>query len=451
MRRRSTRNWLTGAFLGIAACAGSGILHAQASPSQPQPPTRCGGTRLETQPGATLSELLAAYASSQCPLNALMWETYTANPHAFYGSVHHLRADSVLNVPLFDAPEAAQREEAARQMAAQREIYARYRSLVAQGVSRQRARRLSTGADDVRAGAPQRGTGPLRSGAMAAQGPDSAGLKLEPLAPAGTDPAGSSREQTVMRELALREAEARIRILEQQIGDLKGLLAERDQLLAAQQGKAGAPKPGGVEAGGVEADRPPGPAQALPAGGGDSAAQGARRERPAVLQSAEGMILAVLLLLALGTGMVLLWQMRRSASPGPVTPEPEWPAALRAARDAINLAAGRDAELQRQSELEKAVGGRFPLPRLDFVQGLGGTTNAPEPASIPGPGQATATGAAHASALSRQPPLGSPSLPEAPATQSSHAGPQSSPAGPQSSPAGLESSPAGPQSAGTVR
>jgi len=394
MRRRSTRNWLTGAFLGIAACAGSGILHAQASPSQHQPPTRCGGTRLETQPGATLSELLAAYASSQCPLNALMWETYTANPHAFYGSIHHLRADTILSVPAFSAPDGTTREVVDREIAGQREIYERYRSLIAQGVSRQRARRLSVVADPSQREALAQGANRAQRPSNARQaanpsGPAAEGarLKLDPLDAGSGDRGAGTPEQAVMRTLALREAEARIRILEQQISDLKGLLAERDQLLAAQTSGASDAQPG-MRQGAPASAEPGGSASAKRP---DAPPEETRRERPAMLQTTEGTILAALLLLALATGIVLLWQMRRPASALPLAPDPQWPAELRAARDAINRAAGRDAETERPSELEKAVGGRFPLPQLDFVEGLGGrgpAQSGPEsgPRSPPGPG-----------------------------------------------------------------
>ena len=85
--------------------------------------SRCGGTRLETLPGQSLSEVLGAYVSEHCPLNALMWATYQSNPHAFYGSIHHLRADTVLELPPFPAPDESQRLEANRQINAQGAIF----------------------------------------------------------------------------------------------------------------------------------------------------------------------------------------------------------------------------------------------------------------------------------------------------------------------------------------
>jgi hypothetical protein len=62
--------------------------------------------------------------------------------------------------------------------------------------------------------------------------------------------------------------------------------------------------------------------------------------------------------------------MRTPMSPAASSDDQTWPPELRQARDAINRAAGRDAGLQEPSELEKAVDGRFPLPNLDFVQGV---------------------------------------------------------------------------------
>jgi hypothetical protein len=235
------------------------------------------------------------------------------------------------------------------------------------------------------------------------QGANPVQLKLDPLESGRGDRGAGTTEQALTREPALREAEARIRNLEQQIKELKGLLAQRDQLPAvraqdtdvgAATARAGPPQGSPASAfpstvGGSRGDPASAPVQTVSDRNGDSAAQSARRERPAIFQTTEGMVLAVLLLLALGTGFALLWQVRRSASAGPVVPDSQWPSDLRAARDAINRAAGRDAEIERrseperQSELEKAVGGRFTLPKLDFVAGLGSTALAPSQGSGP--------------------------------------------------------------------
>ena len=273
----------------IAAClvlffgAGSSGVFAQ---------TRCGGLRLETLEGQGLSEVLGAYASEACPLNALMWQTYRANPHAFSGSIQQLRADAVLDLPLFAAPDEAARREANRQIALQEAAFERYKKQVDQGLPQ--------------SDAPQ----PI------------------------SDP-----------------QEARIRALEQQLAELKQLLKLSEPSQAADA------------------------SQRPTASRSDSSAPPSERMAPAWLKTTEGMVLAGLLLTALGAGFILLWRMRT-----PLTPmaagddDPAWPPELRKARDDINRAAGRDAGLVSQTELERAVDGRFPLPNLDFVRGPGDET-----------------------------------------------------------------------------
>jgi hypothetical protein len=315
--------------------------------------SRCGGTRLETLPGQSLSEVLGAYVSEHCPLNALMWATYQSNPHAFYGSIHHLRADTVLELPPFPAPDESQRLEANRQINAQRAIFERYRSLIAKGVPKFRARQMAAGSSS-----PAQPSVPPPKVSERAAGSEQ--LKLAPVKPeAGASAAGS--EQALMNELALREAQARIQLLEQQLADLKRLLEQREQL---QAGGSVGQVPSKSAANQSEAASN---ARPQTAAGSDP---GSDRVAPAWLQTTEGSVLVSLLLTALLAGFVLLWRMRSPISPSPSTGEASWPPELRQARDAINRAAGRDAALQGETDLEKAVAGRFPLPKLDFVQGV---------------------------------------------------------------------------------
>lgn len=315
LRRAFKRAGLATLFL----CLGTNAL-AQA---------RCGGMRLETLPGQTLGEIVSTYVSDQCPLNTLMWESYQANPHAFFGSIHHLRADTILELPPFPAPDESQRLEANRQIGIQREIFERYRRLVAQGVPKFRARQIAAGAPATHE-QPDALAKPQRAPGSGEQ------LKLAPVKPdTGSTAAGS--EQALMNELALREAQARIQLLEQQLADLKRLLEQREQLQASAS-----PTP-----------LPP-----------------SERVAPAWLQTTEGMVLASLLITALLAGFVLLWRMRTPMSPAGSSSDESWPPELRQARDAINRAAGRDAALKEPSELEKAVDGRFPLPNLDFFEGV---------------------------------------------------------------------------------
>ena len=332
---------------------------------------RCGGTRLETLPGQSLSEIVSTYVNEQCPLNTLMWATYQANPHAFYGTIHHLRADTVLELPTFLAPDESQRLDANRQIASQREIFERYRRLVAQGVPKFRARQIASGSP---AAGEQASVMP-----KAKTAPDGGEqLKLAPVKPdPGNAAAGS--EQALMNELALREAQARIQILEQQLADLKRLLEQREQLQSASTSSASQNTKAGVSAA---------KQMALPASSAEPSSVGSlasnaempasvggspppsERVAPAWLRTTEGLVLSSLLLTALLAGFILLWRMRTPMSPAASSDDQTWPPELRQARDAINRAAGRDAGLQGPSELEKAVDGRFPLPNLDFVQGV---------------------------------------------------------------------------------
>jgi hypothetical protein len=313
--------------------------------------------RLETMPGQSLSEIVSTYVSEQCPLNTLMWASYQANPHAFYGSIHHLRADTLLELPPFPAPDESERLEANRQISIQREIFERYRRLVAQGIPKFRARQIASGSP-----ASQEPPSALAKPQSAPGGGEQ--LKLAPVKPdAGSSVAGS--EQALMNELALREAQARIQLLEQQLADLKRLLEEREQLQISagattrEEGKGSK----GANGGGVLASN-----SASSASG--TTPPPSERVAPAWLKTTEGMVIAGLFIAALLAGFVLLWRMRTPITPAASSSDESWPPELRQARDAINRAAGRDAGLKEPSELEKAVGGRFPLPNLDFVDGV---------------------------------------------------------------------------------
>ncbi|NBQ09284.1 MAG: hypothetical protein EBX17_12165 [Betaproteobacteria bacterium] len=164
---------------------------------------------------------------------------------------------------------------------------------------------------------------------------------------------------------AASEAQQRIAVLEQQVAELKRQLELRDQ---AKSG-AVAPAPNQPE---PDAARPTQAAASTSSASQTNLSLVIPSERvaPAWLRTTEGMVLTSVLLAALFVGFVVLWRMRTPIHAAPPSDDESWPPELRKARDAINRAAGRDAGLESQSPLEKAVDGRFPIPDLDFVEGV---------------------------------------------------------------------------------
>lgn len=196
---------------------------------------------IEVKRGDTLSAIAERIRPPDVSLDQTLIALYQANPAAFFGSIHQLRAGASLQVPDQSAIAAISPAEARRQVRLQTRSFQEYRARLAE-----RARTIPTDrAGQAVAGAV---TGQVNDKADATQSADQLRLSKTDAATTGTGATGSApsktarAEQTVAREAALREADSRVAELEKNVADLQQLLALKNRQLSELQGK-GQPSP----------------------------------------------------------------------------------------------------------------------------------------------------------------------------------------------------------------
>lgn len=191
---------------------------------------------IEVKRGDTLSGIAERIRPADVSLDQTLIALYQANPAAFFGSIHQLRAGAVLQVPDQSAIAAISPAEARRQVRIQTRSFQEYRARLAE-----RARTIPTDrAGQAVAGAV---TGRVKDKTDATQSADQLRLSKTDAATTGTGATGSApsktagAEQTVAREAALREADSRVAELEKNVADLQQLLALKNRQLSELQGK----------------------------------------------------------------------------------------------------------------------------------------------------------------------------------------------------------------------
>ena len=70
-----------------------------ASPAEAERARRERGTSYHVQSGETLSEIALSVKPPNVGLDTMMQAIYAANPDAFFGSIHKLRAGADLRIP----------------------------------------------------------------------------------------------------------------------------------------------------------------------------------------------------------------------------------------------------------------------------------------------------------------------------------------------------------------
>ena len=242
------------------------------APAAERPATAMGDAGegpIEVKRGDTLSAIAERIRPPDVSLDQTLIALYQANPAAFFGSIHQLRAGAALQVPDQSAIAAIPPAEARRQVRLQTRSFQEYRARLAE-----RARTLPTDrAGQAVAGAV---TGRLKDKADATQSADQLRLSKTDAATTGAGATGSApsktagAEQTVAREAALREADSRVAELEKNVADLQKLLALKNRQLSELQGKgqpsaADAKTAVGTIASAPEAKTPGEPAPPVPA------------------------------------------------------------------------------------------------------------------------------------------------------------------------------------------
>ena len=222
---------------------------APEAPNAPAPkvePAAAGtaaGGPVNVRRGDTLGRIAGTVRPEGVSLEQAMVAIYRANPSAFVGNLNLLREGSRLDIPDAAGMSAIAPAEAGREVRVQATDFNNYRSRLAQAAPKVDAPRA----------------GQTASGAVSGRVQDSAradtGDRLalsKPAAGAGGTAAGavgaksgtSGVEQSVARDAAVKESEARIAELEKNVQDLRKLLDLRNRSMADMQRQLDASRAG---------------------------------------------------------------------------------------------------------------------------------------------------------------------------------------------------------------
>ena len=210
---------------------------SQAAAPAPRPVQAPGA--LEVSRGDTLSGIATRVRPEGVSLDQVLISLYQANPDAFFGSIHQLKAGASLSVPDRQAMASIDAAQAREQVRVQTRDFNEYRSRLAES-----ARSVPAG----KAGQSVAGSVTARVEDKGAPTASSDQLRLSksetPVAAAGTgagatgtatSKSGAGAEQSVARDAALRESESRVAELEKNVGDLQRLLELKNRQLADLQ------------------------------------------------------------------------------------------------------------------------------------------------------------------------------------------------------------------------
>ncbi len=199
--------------------------------------TATAPSSVEVKAGDTLTGIATQVGYEGVSLDQALISIYQANPAAFFGSVHQLKAGSTLSVPDRQAMAAIDPAQAREQIRVQTRDFNEYRSRLAESArSVAVAKSGQSVAGSVTAkvedkGAPAASSDQLR---LSKSGPAAAGETVGATGTASSK-SGAAVEQSVARDAALRESESRVAELEKNVGDLQQLLELKNRQLADLQ------------------------------------------------------------------------------------------------------------------------------------------------------------------------------------------------------------------------
>jgi len=247
-----------------AAAARPAAPAAATTPSRPAAaaavqPASAGGP-VEVKSGDTLNAIATRVKPEGVTLDQTLIALYQANPSAFFGGIHQLKAGSSLAVPDRQTIASVDQGFAREQIRVHTRDFNEYRSRLAEGV-----RSVAAG----KAGQTVEGTVTARVEDKGAPSASSDQLKLSKsdaaAAPAGAaagatgtaaSRTGAAAEQGVARDAALREAQSRVSELERNVVDLQRLLELKNRQLADLQKQAEDARSAGKVAAGAIAPAP---------------------------------------------------------------------------------------------------------------------------------------------------------------------------------------------------
>ncbi len=238
---------------------------AEAAPAQPaalpRPSAAPSPAALQVRPGDTLAGIAARVKPASVSLDQALIALYQANPEAFFGGVHRLRAGAQLSIPDAAAMAAVDAGSARQQIRAHTRDFNAYRARLAENT------RTVASAD-----AGQAAEGRIGARVEDQRAPTATGdqLRLSRGTPDGAATGGGSAgtaatrqaEQTVARDAASREAQSRVADLEKNLADLQQLLELKNRQLAELQRQVERSQTAGQSVGGAI---PSGAGAALPA------------------------------------------------------------------------------------------------------------------------------------------------------------------------------------------
>lgn len=190
--------------------------------------------------GDSLAKIANQYRPSGVSLDQMLVALYRANPDAFINkNMNRLRAGQILSVPEADTAKSVGQSEAKGVVVAQAADFNSYRNKLAGQVATAEAKK----SDDVKQTAGGKITTRIQEeSAGTAESKDK--LKLSKSGAttlsAGSDKAGASTEESIAKDKAIADANARVKELEKNVSELQKILEIKNKDLADQQKQAAA-------------------------------------------------------------------------------------------------------------------------------------------------------------------------------------------------------------------
>lgn len=202
----------------------------------PAPAAASANTEYEVKKGDTLAKVANQYRAAGVSLDQMLVALYRANPDAFIGkNMNRLRAGQILTVPEATTAESIEQSEARGVVVAQAADFNSYRSKLAAQVATANAqpseesKQTASGKISTRI---QEESGAVNNSQ------DKLKLSKSGTTVSSTGSQTATEEELIARDKALADANARVKELEKNVGDLQKLLEIKNQDLAAQQKQA---------------------------------------------------------------------------------------------------------------------------------------------------------------------------------------------------------------------
>jgi pilus assembly protein FimV len=242
-------------------------------------PADAAPTVVEVKRGDTLNAIARQVRPDGVSLDQTLISLYQANPSAFFGSIHQLRAGASLQIPDRQVMASVDQAEARQQIRIQTRDFNAYRARLAAQVRTlpaDKAGRAASGSVTARVEEKDTGADAADQLRLSKSGDASgSGAVTGKTGSASSKTAGV--EQKVARDAALKESESRVADLEKNVSDLQKLLELKNRQLAELQKNQEAQAAAGKSVTGSIVQAPATPVKAGPA----TAAVGAPVQAPA--------------------------------------------------------------------------------------------------------------------------------------------------------------------------